>query len=296
MKTVNETAEKTMITIGTKINAPVERVWECYVNPFHLIHWNHASDDWFSPWAENDFREGGKIVARMEARDGSEGFDFTGTYTKIEKHRLISFRLDDGRTVEMIFNSKGDQTEVTETFEAENVFPVEQQRQGWQAILDNFKRYVEKTGNSKPLHIEITIDAPVGKVYQIMLDEKTYPQWTKAFNPSSRYEGSWEKGSEIRFLGDDESGTSGGMVSRIRENIPNKFVSIEHLGIIEGNSEKTSGPDIEKWKGALENYTFKEVNGKTLVQADCDSSEEYDSYFRETWPKALKLLKEICEQ
>ena len=128
-----------------------------------------------------------------------------------------------------------------------------------------------------------------------MIGEDTYSEWTSAFNPSSRYRGSWEKGSKIVFIGEDKDGNKGGMVSRIRENIPNSYISIEHLGILEGDREVLTGEKVEKWAGALENYTFTEQNGKTLVKVEMDSNEEYKAYFEETWPKALTKLKEICE-
>jgi hypothetical protein len=128
-----------------------------------------------------------------------------------------------------------------------------------------------------------------------MLDGKHYREWTSAFNPSSRFQGSWEKGAKILFLGADEEGNSGGMVSRIKENIPNKFVSIEHLGMVQNEKEITSGQEIESWAGALENYTFSENNGVTLLSVDTDTNQQYKDYFAETWPKALHKLKAICE-
>ena len=179
------------------------------------------------------------------------------------------------------------------------------QRQGWQAILNNFKTYAEKvaanTKKPEKLHYEITIDANSEKVYTTMLADKTYREWTKIFNPASRFEGSWEKGSKILFLGSDEQGNEGGMVSRNRENIPNRFVSIEHVGMIEDGREITSCPKVDPWKGGLENYSFAEQNGSTLVSVDLvfktgGMDEQMAAYFADAWPKALNKLKEICEQ
>jgi hypothetical protein len=116
------------------------------------------------------------------------------------------------------------------------------------------------------------------------------------FNETSHYRGSWDKGSKILFVGSDKDGNVGGMVSKIRENIPNKFISIEHLGLLQGDKEITSGPEAEGWAGALENYTFKSSNGKTIVETDMDSNEDFKDYFTNTWPKALSKLKEICER
>lgn len=290
------TIEKTTITVKVTIKASVEKVWNTWSDPAHIIHWNAASDDWHTPNAENDLRVGGRFLWRMEARDGSVGFDFLGEYTKIDQHKLIEYTLDDGRKVQIVFASKGSETIVTEAFEAEQINPVDMQQAGWQAILNSFKTYVETLGRFEPLHFEVSIDANAEKVYATMLDEKQYSAWTAEFNSDSRFKGSWEKGSKILFFGEDQNGNVGGMVSRIKENIANKFVSIEHLGVIHNGKEITSGPEVDVWAGAMENYTFTEANGKTLLSIDADSNHEFKSYFLETWPKALQKLKAICEK
>lgn len=134
-------AEK--ITIESTVNAPVERVWKCWNEPACVMQWNHASDDWHSPKAENDLREGGKFVYRMEAKDGSFGFDFGGTYSKVVETKEIAYSMDDARAVTTSFTSSGDSTTITTVFDAENENPIEMQKQGWQAILENFKKHVE---------------------------------------------------------------------------------------------------------------------------------------------------------
>jgi uncharacterized protein YndB with AHSA1/START domain len=131
-----------MITVQTTIAAPVERVWDAYTTPDDIMRWNSASDDWHTPAATVDLREGGAFTSRMEARDGSMGFDFAGTYTKIETHRLIEYEFGDRHAkVEFTPDRKG--VRVSVTFEAETELPIEQQHAGWQSILDNFKRHVE---------------------------------------------------------------------------------------------------------------------------------------------------------
>jgi len=289
------TREKTTITVEANINAPVEKVWNLWTDPKHIVYWNNATDDWHTPGAENDLRVGGKFLSRMEARDGSAGFDFTGTYSKVEKHKQIEYTLADDRKVQVSFVSNGNKATVTEIFEAEQINTIELQQAGWQAILNNFRKYVEDSGKLEVLHFEKIINAKAEKVYKAMLDDKNWREWTAEFNPSSHYKGSWEKGSKILFLGTDQDGNLGGMVSRIKENIPNKFISIEHLGIVQNGKEITSGPEVEVWAGALENYTFTETNGKTLLLVDLDANQEFKPYFIETWPKALNKLKAICE-
>jgi hypothetical protein len=145
------------------------------------------------------------------------------------------------------------------------------------------------------LHFEILIDSNPEKVYNTMIDEKKFTEWTSEFNPTSHFKGSWEKGSKILFLGDSNDGTLGGMVSRIKENIPYRFISIEHMGVVQNGKEVLCGPDVDTWVGAKENYTYTAQDGKTLLSVDADADEKFKTYFINTWPKALQKLKTICE-
>lgn len=291
-----KTPEKTVIIVEATIQAPVETVWKLWTDPRHIIHWNNASDDWHTTRAENDLRADGRFISRMESKDGKSGFDFSGKHTRVELNKLIESTLDDGRNLQVLFFPRGDVTAITEAFEAEQENSVELQKEGWQAILNNFKKYAESPDRKEIVHFEILIDADVKKVFNDMLEAKKYSEWTSLFNPTSRFVGDWNKGSKILFLGTDQDGTVGGMVSRIRENVPGGFISIEHIGVIENGKEITSGPKIEKWAGCLENYSFVDKNGRTLVEIDADVPKEWIPYFNTTWPKALTRLKEICEK
>lgn len=135
--------EKQSVTVQAAIAAPIEKVWKCWSDPEHIKGWNHASDEWHTPHAENDLRVGGSFIYRMEAKDGSMGFDFYGVYDKVIYHKHISYTLGDHRKVCIDFSSADDTTQVIETFEAEDTNPIELQRAGWQAILNNFKKYSE---------------------------------------------------------------------------------------------------------------------------------------------------------
>lgn len=152
-----------------------------------------------------------------------------------------------------------------------------------------------KAKAKEKLHFDIEIKADIDKVYDTMLDEEGYNKWTAEFNPTSRFKGSWHKGSKILFIGTNEDGKEEGMVSRIVENIPSKFVSIEHEGIYKDGREITSGDEVESWAGGLENYTFSKVDGKTILSVDIDSIEDFKQYFLDTYPRALNRLKELCE-
>jgi uncharacterized protein YndB with AHSA1/START domain len=131
------------ITVENMVKAPIEKVWEFWTEPKHITKWCNASDDWHTPTAENDLRVGGRFSSRMEAKDGSAGFDFGGVYDAVKTNEYIAYTIDDSRKVEITFSPDGNETKVTEIFEAEAVNPLEMQRSGWQAILDSFKKYTE---------------------------------------------------------------------------------------------------------------------------------------------------------
>jgi uncharacterized protein YndB with AHSA1/START domain len=137
------TTEQKNITVKATINAPVETAWQCWTEPKHIVNWNNASDDWHTTEATNDLTIGGKFSSIMGAKDGSFSFDFWGIYDAVETHKLIAYTLGDGRDVQILFTPNGNQTTVTEVFEPEDQNTIELQKGGWQAILDNFKKYVE---------------------------------------------------------------------------------------------------------------------------------------------------------
>ena len=139
-----ETQQATVVTTESTIEAPVQKVWEYWSKPEHITQGSHASDDWHTPWAKNDLREGGNFSSRMEARDGSMGFEFGGVYDIVKEHKYIEYTMGDNRKVKVTFTPQGNKTHVLQNFEAESQNPVEMQKQGWQAILDNFKKYTEQ--------------------------------------------------------------------------------------------------------------------------------------------------------
>lgn len=147
------------------------------------------------------------------------------------------------------------------------------------------------------IHFSITINAPIEHVWKTMLEQDSYRLWTEAFMPGSRYEGSFEEGAEIRFIGPDpETGKEGGMLARIKESRPYEFISIEHLGIINDGVVDTESDAVKAWVPAYENYTFTAVPGGTEVSVDMDTADEHKEMFEEMWPKALQKLKELAEK
>ena len=133
----------TKITVQATVNADSKKAWECYTNPQHIMNWNFADPSWHCPSASNDLQIGGKYSARMEAKDGSFGFDFVCTYTQLTAGKSFTYQMEDGREASVTFTDNGTQTEVVVTFDAEEVNPVEMQQGGWQAILNNYKNYTE---------------------------------------------------------------------------------------------------------------------------------------------------------
>lgn len=150
------TKEQKIVTVQTKVDAPLELVWQLWTTPEDIVKWNSASDDWHTPRAENDLRTGGKFTFRMEAANGSEGFDFGGVYTKVIQMERIEYTMDDGRKATVTFTKTNGKTKIVETFEAEKINSIYLQHDGWQAILNNFKRYAEVksalTGSAKVTH------------------------------------------------------------------------------------------------------------------------------------------------
>lgn len=137
------TTERTTITIEATVNAAVEKVWKTWNTPGDITQWGAASPDWHTTRAENDLRTGGNFLYRMEAKDGSFGFDFGGVYDAVRPNEYIEYTMGDGRKVKIDFKTTGNQTHIVEMFEAEGQNPIEMQRDGWQAILNNFKAYTE---------------------------------------------------------------------------------------------------------------------------------------------------------
>ncbi|WP_320055331.1 SRPBCC family protein [Algoriphagus halophytocola] len=290
------TAQKTKITVKATVHEPMEMVWEYFTNPKHIIHWNSASPDWHSPSAKNDLRPGGSFITRMEAKDGSAGFDFEGKYQEVERHSHLAYILSDGREVQVTFREVPDGVEITEVFDPDPDHPAETQKNGWQAILDSFKTYTQSEAKLVRLNFQIEIDNTPEEVYRLMLERPSYEEWTDEFSPGSTYIGNWDEGSTLHFVSQGEEGNQNGMISKVIKHLPAKHLEIEHVGILNDGVEILEGKDVEMWKGAHEKYTFKEIEAGTLLLIETDSTMEYDEYFSKTWPIALQKLKEICER
>ena len=150
----------------------------------------------------------------------------------------------------------------------------------------------------KRLQFKQEIHAPAAKVYRAMLgldDKAMYEQWASAFGPSSTYEGNWHTGSKIYFVGTDENGRKGGMISKVSVHVPAEFVSLQNIGFIDGDDEITSGPGVEEWLGGHENYRFIEEQGRTTLTGEVDVADDHVEFFNNAYPVALDRLKRLAE-
>lgn len=282
--------ETVKITIETIVNAPVEKVWDAYNDPIAITKWNQASSDWHCPHAENDLRVGGKLKSKMEAKDGSFGFDFEAVYDEIIVHKKIVYTMGDGRQATTSFEKLDNTTKVTTVFDAETENSVELQQNGWQAILNSFKQYAE---SRKELHFSIDIHAGKQKVWETMLQPDTYKIWTNAAWPGSRYVGDWRQGAKIKFMGDE----TGGTLALIEIYTPFDYVFARHIALIAADGLlDTSSEMAKEWTGAKEAYQFSGADGVTTLKVFIETNEKWADMFEEGWPVALKKLKEICEK
>jgi hypothetical protein len=146
------------------------------------------------------------------------------------------------------------------------------------------------------LQFSIQIDVPRQTAWKTMLDDESYRVWTAAFSAGSYYTGDWSKGSRMLFLAPGESGKLMGMISRVLENRPYEFISLQHIGLIRNGIEDTTSEAVKAWAGALENYTFTDVPGGTMIRVELDTEASFLKMFEDQWPKALRKLKEITEK
>ena len=161
--------------------------------------------------------------------------------------------------------------------------------------INSLKESAVKNQDIKTLKFDILIDADIEIVYEAMIGKEGFEEWTVPFAPNSSFEGRWSKGSEIRFVSVQEDGSIAGMLSRIEENIPNEYVSIEHYGMIQDGRDILIGPEVEALRGSFERYRFFEENGQTRLEIETDIFVEIAEYFEEIWPKALQIVKDRCE-
>jgi len=295
------------------INKPKTEVWN-YIKYLR----NQES---FGVW----YRMDSAMTKKYEGTDGTVGFTYTWESKKVGNGKQTVTNIIEGEKIESqldfgfgepanaylsVEEKSAGETLVKWGIGGKSPYPLNlfnlffDAGQDFEQGLQNLQEILE-TQKTTAMEFQININASAEKVYNTMLgidNIKTYEEWTAVFcpNPSSAstYEGDWAKGSKIRFGGTDENGNKGGMLSEVAENVPNKYVSLRHYGLLQGDQEITTGEEVEKWAGSTENYGFEETNGVTTVTVTLTglADTEFVSFFNDVYPKALEKLKEITEK
>ncbi|MBC8059823.1 MAG: SRPBCC family protein [Clostridiaceae bacterium] len=288
-----KTSSNSKITVETTVKIPIEKAWEYWTEPEHITKWNNASDDWHTPFSENDLKVGGKFLSRMEAKDGSFGFDFSGIYDNVKLNEVISYTLGDGRKVLVNFKVNEGETNIIEIFEAETTNSNEIQQSGWQAILDNFKKYAEKISNTrykmKELLFSIIIKAPKEKVWNTLWGDNTFRNWASIIDEGTYMVGEIREGNKVQFI----SSVSGyGVTSKIVKHIPFEFVLFRHMtDTMESGTQEREN----EWTAGKESYFLAETDGVTTLTVKIDVPREPEETFNTRFPRALERVKNLAE-
>ncbi|MFN3529715.1 MAG: SRPBCC domain-containing protein [Bacteroidia bacterium] len=285
-----------MIQLFVDLQLPAAQAWRSFTQPAHIINWNFAHESWHCPTAENNLQAGGHFKYHMAARDGSGSFDFEGQFEQIEHRQRIAYHLNDSRKVEFRIEPTDSGIRVWHNFEAATDHDAEQQRQGWQAILDQFALYTASLEPLVEMHFEHDYPIAPEELCNMMFSDKGYREWTKPFNANSHFEGVWETGASMRFLGVDGDGTVGGMLSKIRLFEAGKQVCIVHEGDIQKGQEVRFDQSVAQWAGAEENYYFEPMEGGTRLRVMAEVAPQFESWMQEFWPPALQKLHQMCEK
>ncbi|MDD2313245.1 MAG: SRPBCC family protein [Proteiniphilum sp.] len=296
--------ETTKITVQSTIQADTQKVWDFYTQPEHIIGWNFASDDWHCPRATNDLRVGGKFSARMEAKDGSYGFDFNTLYDEVEVHEKIAYTMEDGRKAAITFSGENGATLVTVTFDAENQNDLEMQRSGWQAILDNFKKYVELKAlrffefsvdkENSTIYIKRDFNASLQRVWQAWTTAELLDRWwgPEPWRAETKAIDFREGGYWLYAMVGPEGERHWGRLDYIEIKNEESFRAKD--GFCDENGTPSSELPQNLWE-----IVFRETDGKVLVDMTLifDSPEDLETNiqmgFKEGFTAGLNQLDEL---
>ena len=296
--------ETTKITVQSTIQADTQKVWDFYTQPEHIIGWNFASDDWHCPRATNDLRVGGKFSARMEAKDGSYGFDFNTLYDEVEVHEKIAYTMEDGRKAAITFSGENGATLVTVTFDAENQNDLEMQRSGWQAILDNFKKYVELKAlrffefsvdkENSTIYIKRDFNASLQRVWQAWTTAELLDRWwgPEPWRAETKAIDFREGGYWLYAMVGPEGERHWGRLDYIEIKNEESFRAKD--GFCDENGTPSSELPQNLWE-----IVFRETDGKVLVDMILifDSPEDLETNsrmgFKEGFTAGLNQLDEL---
>ena len=277
------------ITIKKTINAPLELVYNSYINPKDNIRWNTAGDGWTTSYATINAVTGGSYDVGYRSPDGLHNFPLAGNYLEVIPNSKITSIMGD-RKVNVDFVSVNSDTEVTITFDAENENSMELQSKGWGNILNNFATHVEKKAKSdyEVIDINTTVDASPKAIWNALLDQNNYKQWTAPFTEGSYYEGRIEFGEIIKFY----SPAHGYLKSEVVVCIPEYQISFKHLGFY-SQQDVLEGED---WKNNRETYTINQEGNTTTLNIYQEMTKKEYEFFAPMWTKALEILKSIAEK
>jgi uncharacterized protein YndB with AHSA1/START domain len=296
--------ETTKITVQSTIQADTQKVWDFYTQPEHIIGWNFASDDWHCPRATNDLRVNGKFSARMEAKDGSYGFDFNTQYDEVEVHEKIAYTMEDGRKAAITFSGENGATLVTVTFDAENQNDLEMQRSGWQAILDNFKKYVELKAlrffefsvdkENSTIYIKRDFNASLQRVWQAWTTAELLDRWwgPEPWRAETKAIDFREGGYWLYAMVGPEGERHWGRLDYIEIKNEESFRAKD--GFCDENGTPSSELPQNLWE-----IVFRETDGKVLVDMTLifDSPEDLETNiqmgFKEGFTAGLNQLDEL---
>lgn len=268
---------KTTLQVSTDVAADPASVWTRFTVPGHIMQWNFASEEWHCPAAENDLRPGGVYRTRMEARDGSQGFDFEGVYDEVVPESRLAYTLTNGRQVKTEFSDQNGRTRVTTTFEPEDSFPIEVQQAGWQAIIDNFRRYVESEPE-RMVREQVTIDTPADTVWSIITHPRYARELGQQFDKNAYVRSDWQLGSAVEFVYEPERIAATGTISELK---PLELIRIDF--------------DFDGF-AYYESFHFSSTEGQTILTAEAGPYTHARDEHATVWSNWLQKVRELSEQ
>jgi len=278
------------ITVSIEINERLDLVWEKFTRADHIVNWYFASPSWHAPSANVDFVDGGMFSIRMEAWDKSFGFDYKGKFQRITPMKSIQYILEDQREVLTSFTEYESAVKITQTFESEDANNLELQKQGWQATLESFKRYVETDFLIFESHIDIHASQEV--IWDSITQLEKYQIWTKAFSENAIFHGQWRQGETLDFITPNRGGTR----VLVDALIPNNSIHLVHTAVITpDNQSDSTSPSAKPWVNTIENYELINKDNIVTFVAHIECHRSFYDFMKSSWDKALVDLKSYNE-
>ncbi len=279
-----------VIEIEVLIKNSLDKVWEYWTGQPFISQWYSASDDWWTPWVNQNFQVDQGFVYRMEARDGSMGFDFSGVFTEIVDHEKIVYVLEDGRKVLTTFEERDGRILLKQAFDAEDQNSAQMQKDGWQAILNHFKSFCE--GDQIEMSFRTVLGTNPNRVWEYLTLPRLYEEWAIAFSEQPKFVGQWVEGGTIDFIDFQEGGTR----VQLDKVKPFEKLYMTHIAMIDGQAGIVEDhPEAPTWVGTKENYDLELVGKETILTIHIMCHPKYVDYLRNSWEKAVKLMTHVIK-